>query len=87
MMQQKIVSNLLNLSGNYIFNIAGDEIVSIKKITNIIGKITGNIPIYKYQNKSDFNLIADNEIMKKYLCSPETRFVDGLNETCHSYLD
>lgn len=52
---EKIIKD--NLSG--IFNIAGEEVISFKKLCQIIGNTLKTKPIFEYQNIKPKNIIAD----------------------------
>ena len=71
---------MLELKGEHIINIAGDEIVSISSLSNLIAnKIDKKVNFVI--NKSDQNdLVADNSKMKELLFKPEVSLEKGLNE-------
>ncbi len=62
------ILNCLNLTGNYKINIAGNEVLSIKEITTIIGSHLNKNPKYEIIH-SDINkdLIANIDKMKNLL--------------------
>ena len=72
--------NMIKLKGEYIFNIAGDEIISISSIANLIAsKLDKKVNFIL--NKSDQNdIVADNSRMKELLFKPEVSLEKGLNE-------
>ena len=53
----KIILN--NLTG--IYNLAGDETVSIRQLSEIIGKLLGIKPIFRQENNITKNLLANNK--------------------------
>lgn len=74
----KAIIRISSLVGEYIINIAGDEIVTIKELALLIGSIVHKAPQFTYsQNKSN-DLIADNILMKKILDEPLTPLKLGL---------
>jgi UDP-glucose 4-epimerase len=76
----KAFENMIRLKGEHIFNIAGDEIVSITSIVNLIAsKLDKKVDFVI--NKSDQNdLVADNSKMKDLLHKPQVSLNKGLNE-------
>ena len=69
----KTISRCLLLEGQYVFNISGDKIVSIKELAILIGKYLGLKPLFKYvHNDKITNLIGENAKMKKYLGNTPT---------------
>jgi UDP-glucose 4-epimerase len=76
----KAVANILSLIGEYIINIAGNEIISLKELCIKIGKQVGKEPIFEIHNIDQNNLIADIEIMKKKLVEPEINLESGINK-------
>lgn len=64
------ISRILDLKGEHIINIAGNDIVSLKELCLIIGKVTAKEPIFKINDTVQNNLLADIEIMKKNLAEP-----------------
>ncbi len=69
---------ILDLKGEFLFNIAGNEIFSLKQICLIIGEILHKEPIFKINENMQNDLIADISIMKKKLCSPLMSFKKGV---------
>ncbi|WP_297213215.1 MULTISPECIES: NAD-dependent epimerase/dehydratase family protein [Thermodesulfovibrio] len=72
------IEKTLYLNGEYIFNIAGDEIVTIKGICTKIQEITGIEPIYKRVEEIQNDLIADITLMKTLLHVPKISIKEGL---------
>jgi len=83
----KAFGKLIDLEGEYIFNIAGNEIVNIKELANLISNIADCKPVFKYVDKKQFDLVADIELMKKMLHIPEISLMDGLQKTYKSLLE
>lgn len=79
----RVIEKSLSLEGNnYILNICGDEIFSIKKLSLLIGKYLGIKPVFTYiDDKKIKNLIGDNTLMKKVLkINPEVPFEEGIKK-------
>lgn len=74
----KAIIKISSLLGEYIINIAGDEIVTIKELALLIGSIVNKKPNFIYNNKTCNDLIADNILMKKILKGPLTPLKIGL---------
>ena len=71
----------LNLEGSYKINVAGPDVLSLRKISEIIGFHMGIKPIFKIEkDQSPQNLIGDIRKMKKYLCKPFCRFEKSIAE-------
>lgn len=76
------IKKSMSLKGNNIINISGDEITSIRKISEIIGEIIGKEPVFEFKKDKEINYIADNSLMKKLLDIKSTTSVrDGLRKT------
>lgn len=76
----KCVSNILKLKGDYIINIAGKEVMSLKEIVEVISKIVDKKPNVKYIKNSQQNLVADIEMMNKYLGEPTVTIEKGIKK-------
>lgn len=61
-----------------IINIAGDEIISLRKICEMIGSLIGKEPTFSIQNGSVKNFIGNNTLMRQTLHVPETLLMMGL---------
>lgn len=72
------IEKTLYLNGEYIFNIAGEEIVTIRGICTKIQEITGIEPIYKRVEEIQNDLIADITLMKTLLHIPKISIEEGL---------
>ena len=75
-----VYSKMINLKGEMIINIAGNEVVSIKKICNIIGSQLNIDPIFIKSGVSQTDLIADIGLMKKKLFHPKISLDRGISE-------
>jgi nucleoside-diphosphate-sugar epimerase len=68
------------LQGEFIINIAGNEIISLRQLCNLIGKLVNKEPIFKIINIKQNDLIADIEFMKKHLYSPIVNLETGIKK-------
>jgi UDP-glucose 4-epimerase len=68
--------------GSYNINIGGEEIVSIKQISEIIGKQLNKKPMFEIQDTTAKNLIGDITKMKE-LYSPTVSFADAIKKMTH----
>lgn len=76
----KAISNILDLKGEYIFNISGEEIVTLKELCFLIKEIINKEPIFKIVTDSQYDLIGDNTLMKKMLTIPTVSLYEGLKK-------
>ena len=70
----------LHLATSDLFNVAGDEVVTITELVRLIGEVVGKEPVIDYKDvKTEGNLVGDNRRMKEMLgVFPRTRMRDGL---------
>ena len=71
---------MCKLEGCHKINIAGDEILSLREIGNIIGNYIGVKPIFTIVDDQPLNLIGDNEKMKLLLNKPKFSFSKGVKK-------
>jgi UDP-glucose 4-epimerase len=71
-------AKLIDLEGEYIFNIAGSEAVSIRALADMIGNILNKEPVFKYIARAQYDLVADISLMKEMLCEQKVSLEDGL---------
>ena len=71
---------MIKLNGEHIFNIAGDEIISISSIANLIASKLDKKVNFVLNKSDQNNLVADNSKMKELLFKPEVSLEKGLNE-------
>ena len=76
----KAFENMIKLKGEHIFNIAGDEIISISSIANLIASKLDKKVNFVINKSDQNNLVADNSKMKELLFKPEVSLEKGLNE-------
>ena len=72
-----MVLKTINKEGSYNVNIGGAEILSIKCISEIIGKQLNKTPLFEYQDVEAKNLIGDISKMKE-LHKPITSFEEAI---------
>lgn len=72
------VANILGLSGEYIINIAGDEVVSLRELCMMIGEVVKKEPIFKINKAVQSDLVADIEMMKEKLVEPVVNLKSGI---------
>lgn len=75
----KAISRILTLKGEYIINIAGNEILSLKDLCHLIGKKVNHQPIFKYSDNKQNDLVADISMMKKRLLTPVIDLTEGIS--------
>jgi nucleoside-diphosphate-sugar epimerase len=80
----KLVSKIVELSGEHIINIAGSEVVSLKELCIIIGKVVGKKPIFKYNQEKQNDLIADIVKMEEKLFSTQITIEKGIRKMLKS---
>ena len=72
------VAKLLDVNGEHIFNIAGNEIVSIRELCELMAEILGKTPHYTFDQENQADLVADISKMKEILYTPTTSLHKGL---------
>lgn len=82
----KLIAACFNQPAPAIINVAGSEVLSIRKIAEIIGGLTGKRPIFAADNSPANNILANNHLMQQILNCPLMSFEEGvvtcLNATC-----
>lgn len=61
-----ILIRLLEVPGSNLFNIAGNEIISISKLAFLISEIIGEAPNFTHQS-SQMDLVGDNKLVRNVL--------------------
>tara|TARA_Y100000591_G_C21809433_1_gene686999 strand:- start:376 stop:1188 length:813 start_codon:yes stop_codon:yes gene_type:complete len=74
------VLSALDVNENSIFNISGNEIVSLKKICDIIGSRINKEPVYHIEPGNPNDLIGDNSLMKECLHNPLISLENGIED-------
>jgi nucleoside-diphosphate-sugar epimerase len=78
----EILTKLICISGTPYLNIAGDEVVSIRQIAEMMGIILEkDVKIETVNKYRSFDLIADIELLRKTLSPNFTPFEIGIQET------
>ncbi len=78
------VANILDLTGEYIINIAGDEVVSLRELCIKIGEAVDKEPIFKINDVSQNDLVADIEMMKS-LWKPKLKLKNAIKLLGENY--
>ena len=68
----------LNLRGSHIINAGGPEVLSLKKICEMIGTAIGKEPQFNIEEKEASHLMGDISHMNNLLCKPSIRFSQGI---------
>lgn len=76
------VSAALLLDKSETFNIAGHEVLSIREISENIGKFLGIDPVFEYQPDKPNDLIADISAMREKLHVPNKKLLQNLEDIC-----
>ena len=71
-------------SGEYIFNIAGNEVFSLREICEQIGKILKKEIVYDIKDINQNNLIAEIKLMEEKLFIPRISFKKGVKKLIKS---
>lgn len=76
----RVFEPALALGRSGLFNIAGDEVVTMTELVELIGRASGRQPRIGYRDSSaDGNLVGDNAAMKEVLgVTPRISLHDGL---------
>ncbi|HXH19796.1 MAG TPA: NAD(P)-dependent oxidoreductase [Chitinophagales bacterium] len=75
---------IMYLEGNYIFNIAGSEVISLKSLALMIAEIIGKPPFFVYNAQYQKDVIANIELMRKFLHTPSVVLKDGIKRVIQS---
>ena len=80
----RAVRQAMQLQGSHKLNVAGAEVLSLRRIGEIIGDVVGKQPQFEVQvSSSNADLVGDISRMKSLLCVPQVRFEQGVR----AYLD
>jgi UDP-glucose 4-epimerase len=75
----KAIIASLKLSGSFTINVAGEEVLSLKDISEIIGNELGVRPEFNFEDiKQSKSLIADTTEMLRLLITPSIKMKDGI---------
>jgi UDP-glucose 4-epimerase len=73
------IQKTLSIKGNFKFNIAGPEVLSLRDIVETISESTGIKPVYDIDKTvTPKNLVADIGKMTELLLEPKIKFKEGL---------
>lgn len=62
----EIIERALDVQGNWVVNVAGDETVSMVGLARIVGEIVGREPVFNYvEGPAISDLVGDNELMHR----------------------
>ena len=78
------IASLQTLKGSHKFNIAGKEIITLKKIAETIGEKLGVDVNFDITDTEPKHLIADISKMKNHLVAPQLSFADGVDQLIKS---
>jgi nucleoside-diphosphate-sugar epimerase len=81
----KAIVKCLKLEGSNKFNIAGNEVLSIKELSEKIGNLLEVKPVFKIINNQSDNLIGSNDKMQEMLINPSIELNQGLKKLIKSY--
>lgn len=74
------IADALLLRDSQKINIAGSEVLSIRRIAEIIGGIVNAKPIFTRSSTDPRNIVADIRKMQRLLMSPQTNFASGVRK-------
>ncbi len=72
------ISNMMNFDGILTINVAGEEIVSIKELCLLIGKLIGKEPVFKVVNEKQKDIVGDITLLKKLIYQPQINMETGI---------
>mgnify|MGYP001221880692 CR=1 FL=1 len=76
----KVFSNMINLKGEFIINVAGKEVFSLRELSEIIGEKLNTSPKFEIKKSLQNDLIADISLMTDKLYTPKISFKSGLKD-------
>ena len=76
----KVFSNMINLKGEFIINVAGKEVFSLRELSEIIGEKLNTSPKFEIKKSLQNDLIADISLMTNKLYTPKISFKSGLKD-------
>ena len=75
----RAVRQAMVLQGSHKINVAGPDVLSLRRIAEIIGDTVGKEPLFDFQPaKSNADLVGDLARMKSLLCEPQIKFERGV---------
>jgi nucleoside-diphosphate-sugar epimerase len=77
-----VVGAALKLGGNNVMNVGGAEILSLRRVAEIIGQRLNRQPHFQHAEHESGNVVADITRMCELTGSPRTSFSEGIAEVC-----
>jgi nucleoside-diphosphate-sugar epimerase len=74
-------ANALDLSGFHIINIAGPDVLHLRRIGEIIGEAVGKQPVFEKKEGTPVDYVANTEQAVSKLKQPLTSFEEGISLT------
>ena len=74
------VAKLIHVNGFHALNIAGPEVLSLKKIVEEIGTALGMKPVFSFKPGVASELVGDISKMRELLVRPEITFAQGIRD-------
>ena len=72
----------LDLDGHHVLNVAGDEVVSIRELAELIGEALGREPLFESSGRPSGDLVAHNRRMHEVLrLGPLVPLAEGIRAT------
>ncbi len=82
----RAVRQAMVLQGSHKINVAGPDVLSLRRIVEIIGDIVGKEPTFHIQPvDSNADLVGDISRMKSLLCEPKVGFEQGVRAYLKSF--
>ena len=78
----EVMDRAKSLTGHHVLNVGGKEIFTIKEVTDLIGELLGQTPVYKFlTDVSQQDMVGDISTMKSLLdFEPEVCLAEGLKD-------
>jgi hypothetical protein len=71
-------ANALDLDGFHIINVAGPDVLPLRRIGEIIGEAMGKRPVFEKMEGTPVDYVANTEQAVKKLKQPMTSFEEGI---------
>jgi UDP-glucose 4-epimerase len=75
-----VLEGCLGLSGSHTFNVAGNEVLSMREIAETIGVAVGREPVFTLEPTVARHLTADIDAMRRELAVPKVNFAQGIRD-------
>src|SRR6266508_900177 len=77
------VRSSLRLRGSHVVNVAGPEVITLRRLAELIGERVGRAPVLDEQaSDPGRDLVADIRLMERLLGAPSRRVSDLIGEVC-----